>query len=834
MEWLRVAGVWSAAVLAVTSAWPGWAEETTSVRRFLDQYCVDCHCEGGASGDQNFESLDLAENSLRVRIQLQKIIDQLTLGAMPPVDAVQPTSAERTIEGTHLTAILRTKRKTATAPTPRAALRRLSHREYRNTIRDLLGLDTTMFDPTADFPADPYADGFDNDRDALVTSSFLLEQYLRAANTCVEKAFANLTPTAPTSWSFRPPFRAQPELDRRIRAAYGTDSPMLLYDNPNNDPSLGAYGVLDQFQTGVPADGLYQIRVRAAANHRDTAYDNGKTFFMDLAEPFHLGIRPGNTTHDDLYHKLPHQPLLATQAITDNRPQWYVFTVPLSAGFTPRFTFENGHHDVRGALVYRIREQHPTIVPPPIQESADFQEKFIWSMKHGQIPHIAISEITIRGPLAAGQRKSVERAQERLLGGAAAFDATMTETLIRRFATAAFRRPISSDELETLVAMYHATKQSGETALAAYKATLKAILCSPEFLYFAHPGGQTPTQNAAYGIAERLSFFLTSTVPDQRLLQTAESGTLQDRRTRGQEARRLLKSEASACFVDDFLDNWLELRSLGDMPPDRWKSLIYYQYNLEPAMREETRLFFHSLIDTNAPATELLSARYSFVNRGLAKLYNLQPDDFPTQGDTFERVAFANRNRGGLLGQASLLTLSANGIETSPVVRGVWLSEKILGIPIPPPPDDVPSLSPDLRDATSVRDLLKRHRNDDACNRCHRKIDPLGYALEHFDPIGRYRWAYATKTKPLPIDSSGTLPWGKQFTTFPEFRQHLLEQKDFFLRNLTSKLLRHALGRILEPDERADVDRILHRVAPNNYRLADLIVEIVKSDLFTK
>jgi hypothetical protein len=249
-------------------------------------------------------------------------------------------------------------------------------------------------------------------------------------------------------------------------------------------------------------------------------------------------------------------------------------------------------------------------------------------------------------------------------------------------------------------------------------------------------------------------------------------------------------------------------------------------------MRTETQLFFADMIERNAPAIELLSAKHSFVNRGLAMLYQVDPEISPTKSNAFIRVNFPNGIRGGLLGQASVLTVSANGIETSPVVRGVWLLDKIMGMPSPPPPDDVPALDPDVRNATSVRDLLERHRESEACSQCHRKIDPLGFAWEEFDPIGRHRRAYLTGHSRGPIDSSGTLPWGSTFENFRGFRRQLLAKKLFFVRNLTTKLLTHALGRSIEPDERGAIDAIMDAVSANDYPIRDLIIEIVKSDLF--
>jgi hypothetical protein len=831
---MRTAGLacaWTLVALVIPTAGISAAAPDAAVRQVLNRFCVDCHSGPSPSGDRDFESLDLSANTPVVRIGLQEIADQLELGAMPPSEAEQPTAAQRKQYGELLATILADRRRTREPETAPSTLRRLTRREYRNTVRDLLGIDITMFDPTTEFPADSLDGSFDNNSRDLVTSGFLLEKYLQAADACVEKAFANLAERKPEEWIFSPPFRAQSELDSRFERIYGPQKGMILYDNPNSEPSFAAYGVLEPFEHGVPRDGLYEIRLRATAIHRDTSFGKNGTFLINLNEPFRLGIRPGDTASEDLHHSLPVEPLLAEQPLVDNREQWYTFRVPLSQGFVPRFTFENGQHASRGAIVDRIRNLNPERVPEAIQNSADFTERFVWSVEHGQIPQIRISEVRVRGPLPAADKQQRLAVRQKLFGSTKIFDPPQSDHLIRRFASAAFRRPISQEEFFQLTSFYETRQAQGDTPRAAYKATLKSILCRPQFLYFI-PTQDIPNTVVDYASAERLAYFLTSTMPDSDLLALASTGELRTPSRRAEEARRLLSSPKSDQFVSDFLDNWLDLRSLGSMPPDAQLFRIYYQERLESAMLKETQLFFADLLARNAPAIELLAANHSFINRGLASLYGIENGLPPEKASAFTRVDFTDGIRGGLLGQASVLTVSANGIETSPVVRGVWLLDKIMGIPSPPPPANIPALDPDVRNATSIRDLLEKHRSSEACSRCHNKIDPLGYAWEEFNPVGQHRRAYWSSGKRTLIDSSGTLPWGSTFKNFREFRQQLLAQKEFFVRNLTTKLLAHALGRSIEPDERGAVDEIMAAVAENDYPLRDLIIEIVRSDLF--
>ena len=248
-------------------------------------------------------------------------------------------------------------------------------------------------------------------------------------------------------------------------------------------------------------------------------------------------------------------------------------------------------------------------------------------------------------------------------------------------------------------------------------------------------------------------------------------------------------------------------------------------------MKQETREFFRDLVRRNDSVVRWLDADYSFINRDLARLYGVL-DQVPADGsEQFRKVTFADRRRGGLLGQASVLTVSANGIETSPVVRGAWMLENVFGDPPPPPPDDVPAIDPDVRGAKSIRELLQRHRSNDACNECHRKIDPIGFALECFDPIGELRRRYDNK---VPINTSGKLPSGQTFEGIEQLKTLLIERKQFFIHAFTEKLFAYALGRRLELGDQATIDEVVDRAKGNGYATADLIEQVVTSDLFQR
>ncbi len=804
----------------------------TNAKTFLDKYCVACHSVDDPSGEREFETLDLKNDHFDTQLKLQEIIDQITLETMPPEDSDQPGTKDRLAAIAQLTKVLSDMRERSTSTGGQTVLRRLTRREYRNTVRDLLGIDMTMFDPTIEFPADNLSNHFDNIGDVLVTSGYLLEKYLDAADRCVEKALPEApaavpekpSPSKPQEWVFNQGFEQQSELKGAHRYAFDLRY-LVLYDHPLNDKPEGAYGPLPGFSNGVPVDGLYDVRVQAQALHRDTPYST-QTVLIDLEEPFRMGIRPGNTAIGDMVHTQPIQPLLAEATIKDNDLEWYTFRIRLDKGFAPRFTFENGMHDVRGAYGRVFRNEVETL-PKDERKQKGIVDHRKAVIKFGHLPQIRIHEVQVIGPVEVLSPKP----SELVLLGDSAFEANRVPELLARFASRAYRRPATEAESKALLTVYQGRLATGQSAIEAYKDALKATLCSPAFLYLSPPDESTSAKLSNHGIAERLAYFLTSSMPDDSLRKLADEGKLSDRDVLQSEAGRLLQSDASDAFIADFLDSWLNLRALGSMPPDEKESREYYAGGLESEMKQETRLFMRDLIHRNASTLEFLNADYTFVNRDLAKLYGVADQVPVDEAAKFHRVQFRNEDRGGLLGHASVLTVSANGIETSPVIRGIWLMETLLGTPVPPPPDDVPALDPDIRGAVSIRDQLAKHRESAACNQCHRKFDPLGFALEGFDPIGRKREFYDSKRKDR-IDTSGVLPGGDRFSGPAELRTLLLKREEFFVRTVASRILSHALGRRIESRDRSAVDRIVVSLKDSDYPLADLIIAVMTSDLF--
>jgi hypothetical protein len=744
----------------------------------------------------------------------------LNLGEMPPQDAKQPTDEQRQQAIDWLTGRIQRFHQQRRETGGHTVLRRLNSREYRNTVRDLLHLDMTMFDPTSTFPRDQTVEHLDNIGDTLVTSGHLLARYLDAAEQVIDKALTPLErPTAQT-WTFRDGFHQQPEIDQVHRKTNHYEH-MTLYDVVGADKHEGAYGPIHAFAEGVPIDGVYEIRLNAEAVNRLHPYDPD-FLGTDPEEPLRLGIVAGNHLVGALHKPQPVEPLLAEIDLADEA-KWYSVRVWLDAGYTPRFTFRNGLMDARNLwsrLIKKYADQFPERERPGIVE-ARFN-----AIKYGKLPQIHIHEIEIEGPLYDSWPTESHRA---ILGDDCAqiLEAGfITEEQIRRnltdFVGRAYRRPAEAEDIDRILQIIAARQKEGRSSLEAYGDGLKAVLCSASFLYLAEsPEDHLPP----HALASRLSYFLWSSMPDQQLLALADDERIQQPDELAAQVSRMLDDPKSKAFVDGFLESWLTLRELGSMPPDRDQFRAFYHYDLDTAMREETRLFTRHLLDENLSIDNYLDSDFTFVNKRLASHYGLPSPS----GSGFELVHLSDRRRGGLLGQASVLTVTANGIETSPVGRGVWLLENILGTPPTPPPADVEPLDPDVRGAKTIREQLDKHRTVPSCNECHRKIDPLGFALENFDPIGGWRDRYERNQ---PVDASGELPNGKSFENVEGLKSILLDQQDQFARALTEKLLAYAMGRTTGPADRPHIDRIVSDLQERGGGFRDLMILVALSEPF--
>lgn len=795
---------------------------------FLQTYCVECHGAEIQKGERRFDDLHLPVTDLDGIIAVQDIIDQLNLGDMPPKKSAQPNESERRSVVEALTAMVAEARRNLAANGGRGVLRRLNKREYLNTVGDLFALDMRLFDPAATFPRDQTAEHFDNLGDVLQTSGYLLAQYLDAADVVVEQALGVVARPKEHSWVFTRNFQQQPELRYSHGKVYDFRY-LCVYEVMNSVNHEGGYAPIHGFEAGVPHDGVYEIRVRAQALNRHHPYDP-EIFGRKTAEPFRLGVVPGDVKAGPLHHPQPVEPLLAEVMLEDDALEWHTLRVPLLAGMTPRFVFPNGMANCRRAFS-QLASTYRSHWPPHERDARGIVEARRLVLQYGKMPHIRIHEVRVRGPIV----ETWPPASHQAVLGETPFAESRTRELLRQFAARAYRRPVEEEEVDRLMRVVETRRQGGADAWQAFKDGLKAVLCSPAFLFHRGGHGEDAELLDAHALASRLSYFLWSAPPDAELRQLADSGRLPQAELLRTQALRLLKSPRSDAFVAGFLDAWLNLRSLGDMPPDRDAFERYYSRDMQAAMKTETRLFMRHLLDENLPATLFLDADFTFVNQALADLYDLGPVAPPERAHEFQRVNLPDRRRGGLLGQGSVLTVSANGIETSPVTRGVWILENLLGTPPAPPPDNVPPIDPDIRGAVSMREILTKHRDNPGCFDCHQKIDPLGFALENYDPIGAWRDFYGNGKQRGPrIDSAGELPDGSRFAGAAELKMVLLSRKDSFARMLVERLLAYACGRRMEALDRQDVEHVLASLKDRDYPLRDLIEAVVLSAPFAR
>jgi hypothetical protein len=455
-------------------------------------------------------------------------------------------------------------------------------------------------------------------------------------------------------------------------------------------------------------------------------------------------------------------------------------------------------------------------------------------LKEGKLPHLRISEIKINGPIP----EQGGRAEEVAVFGKDGFQPERAIEQLHAFAQKAYRRPLTDYDREPIRALYE--KRLGENASPRQSAldVLKLILCSPSFLYLSEITDESAKTLGPYDLASRLSYALWAGPPDDALLASADSRALTQDDALKTHLHRMLDDERVRGFINGFLDSWLNLRELGGMPPPRETNRAYYAEDLPASMKSEVRLFFQDLLTHDHSVAQFIDAEHTFVDKKLAKLYDLPEKTSLRLADGFQKVNLGgNRSRGGLLAMAGILTVSANGVETSPVTRGVWVSENILGISPPPPPDVVPAIEPDVSGATTIRDRLAKHRADATCAECHRKIDPLGFSLESFDPIGRWRSAYpkAKNAKaPAPqIDASGEFPSGETYRDFAGFKKIILDTRsDLFTRHLIRQILTYASGRRMESVDDFVIDEIFARVQKQGLGLKTLVVECLMSEIF--
>jgi cytochrome c5 len=814
-------GIWIAATLssvhtssgqaqpapaAVGQSQPAAASDNSSPRVVLDRYCVTCHNQRLNTAGLAFDKVDVTSPGANADVW-ERVIRKLRSGTMPPVGSRRPDQA--TYQA--VTRWLETEidRAAATSPNPgrTSTVHRLNRSEYRNAIRDLLALDV---DVTSLLPAEDTSDsGFDNNADVLSIAPAQLERYMSAARK-VTRLATGIPPSGPLVETFRVPLH------------------LMQDDRTHEDLPLGSRGgiVVRHF---FPVDGEYDLKVRLRKTYVDYVQGMGTPHQLDiridgqLVKRFTVGGGTKARAAPDSF---------AGAGGVWGDPAWEEYVLNADAGLDVRLPIKAGPRLVTASFVRKMRQ------PQGILQAR--KGGSVLSNSEIYDGNASVDTLEIGGPYASTGPGDTPSRREifvcRPAGESSASgandEAACATKILSRLARRAYRRPATSRDVQTLVDFFKTGRRDGGSFDAGIQFALERLLVDPDFLLRIHrdPTGLKPGQPYRLSdieVASRLSFFLWSSIPDEPLLEAAERGTLTQPAILEQQVRRMLADARARTLVDNFATQWLHLRKLDEWASDT-VAFAYYDDNLKEGFRRETELFVASTLREDRSVLDLLSADYTFVNERLARHYGIPG----VYGNRFRRVTLPNTDqRGGLLGHGGLLMLSSYPNRTSPVLRGKWLLDTILGAPPPAPPPDVPAL-PERGEGgrvLSVRDRLQEHRENAVCASCHATIDPLGFALEHYDGIGAWR---SVDEALEPVDASGKMPNGATVDGLPGLRALLLNQREQFVATVTEKLLAYALGRGLEYYDQPTVRKIVLEASAQEYRWSSLFLGIAKSPAF--
>jgi hypothetical protein len=745
------------------------------VPALVNQYCADCHDSDLKKGGLDLMSVNLDDVTQHPEVW-EKVVRKLETRQMPPAKKPRPDENSYQAIVTRLATSLDSASAKHPNPGRTETFRRLTRLEYQNAIRDLLALD---IDAAALLPKDEASHGFDN-----VTvgdlSPTLLDRYITAA-----QKISQLAVGAPRHSQGGDTIRLQPDLTQE--------------EHVEGLPIGTRGGVLIPYT--LLRDGEYDIQIRLSRDRNEEV--------EGLSEPHEVEL------------------LL-------DRERMKLFTVAPPEGPHKNFETVDAHLKVRIPVKAGPHQLGVTFEKNPSELLETKRQPYAAHFNHHRHPRIgpAIYQVSINGPYNStgpGNTPSRDRifvSKPAKPGEEDRCAEQILSTLMRR----AYRGPVTSDDLQKPMEFFRQTcaKEGFE---AGIETALSAILVSPQFLFRVEqdPDGVAP--NTAYRISDlnlatRLSFFLWSSIPDDELLDVAERGDLHKPAVLEKQVRRMLTDSRSHALTSNFAEQWLHVRNLESITPDL-RLFPDFDDNLRQAFRQETELFFDSVLREDRSVLNLLKADYTFLNERLAKHYGI-PNVY---GSRFRRVSLdKDSERGGLLRQGSVLTVTSYATRTSPVIRGKWILSNLLGTPPPPPLPDVPALKDNTISAMlSVRERLAEHRANAQCASCHNMMDPAGFCLENFDAVGRWR----TTEEGQPIDNSGGLPDGSQFTGVAGLEQGLLNRPEIFVSTFTEKLLTYALGRGTEYYDAAAIRKIVRDAQAKNFCFSSIIVGIAESTPFT-
>ncbi len=820
------------------------------IRQLLQKTCLDCHNDDLAEGRLNLQQLGWRLDDHRLRQRWIQAYDRIAAGEMPP-NQDDLAQADREILLKTLSQALQTADAAEVTLLGRGPLRRLTRDEYEQNLRDVLAL--PHLDIRDLLPEDRELHHCNKVSEVLDMSRIQLDAYLDAADQALRQAIATgMKPrkqehhrlpatrmflTAQTFGGREAMFYAK---DSQMVPLSGGDLARMRKEN-THDPQMELaifrsaswpyYGYPDVFKAREP--GAYRIRfsARAVRQLRDFSL---RPAWNSIAMNFRARKRSGADVSGDVR---------ATGETFDIQPETGIYETTIR--LKQNETFE---YSLLGLPVPRA------INPPNAPLYYDFPP-----MPDGGHPGVAFQWLEITGPLDS--EAWPPPSHQRLYGtlpirtteeGTLAVELISTQPkqdaqrLLRRFIRLTEREPTSEDVIKIYEQLVSDELQAGTPLAEALLTGYTAFLCSGQFLFLPEPRSDSPQRQ--YAIASRLSHFLGNTRPDDELNQLAEQKQLLNPDILIQQTRRLLEADSAKNFVTNLTDYWLSLKDIRRDEPD---SRLYPEYRFDDylieSMAAETRAFVTVMIEENLPVTDLVDADFVFVNDRLARHYGLPP----VSGSRMRKVSLPDASLyGGLLTQAALLKVTANGTTTSPVIRGAWIMERIMGNPPPPPPPTVPAVEPDIRGATTIREQLALHTKDPSCATCHARFDPVGFALEDFDVMGAFRTRYRSLAKGEkvtgidraghdyiyfvagPTDSSGTLRDGSAFKNIQELKQLLVTEPRQLARNLVQQLVVYATGTPVRFSDRPVVEAILNECQPQGYRTRDLLESLVRSPIF--
>jgi hypothetical protein len=756
-------------------------EASVSPRAVVETYCIGCHNDRVKSGELALNTLNLADISAEAAVW-EKVVRKLRGRMMPP--AGRPRPDEKTYDALvgHLENSL--DRVAAANPNPGRTdtFRRLNRTEYQNAIRDLLAVE---IDGASLLPKDDATQGFDNVGVGRL-SPMLLERYLAAAQK-ISRLVIGASGRTPAAHVEVLPVDLTQE-DHFDGLPFGTRGGTIV-------------------SHAFPVDGLYEIQVRLMRNRNENV--------EGLSEPHQMEI----TLDGERVQLFTVEPKRSTPP-----GGAYYADEEADAHLKIRVPVKAGPHAV-GALF--IRKNSALLESERQPYIAHFNQD-----RHARTQP-AVYSLSIGGPFDVSGVSDTP-ARQRLFvchPTRPSEEERCATNIISTLARRAYRRPVTTDDLRAPLAFYKEARKTGDFETGIEMA-LRAILTSAEFLFRVERDPDNVAANKTYRVsdvelASRLSFFLWSSIPDDELLDLATRRKLREPAVLEAQVRRMLADARSQSLTTNFADQWLYLRNLAGASPDA-RLFVDFDDNLRQALRRETQLFFESIVKEDRNVVDLLAADYTFLNERLAKHYGI-PNVY---GSHFRRVTLSPESlRGGLLGQGSILTVTSYGNRTSPVLRGKWVLENILGTPPPQPPPNVPPLQDNspVGKALTMRERMSQHRASAACSGCHQLMDPIGLSLENFDATGRWR---NRSEGDVAIDPSGTLPSGAVFDGASGLKRALLERPEMFVTTATEKLLTYALGRGIDYFDAPAVRSILHEARNNDYRFSSLILGVVKSTPF--